>query len=95
MILSEIVCLSLFICGLYLVTHGYLIDLNKFEDKIVNEKWFFITKPIFSCVTCMASFWTLFYELAFVGSIDIYVIPTIFSVAFLNTLIWHVYSYLR
>lgn len=95
MILSEIVCLSFFICGIYLTTHGYLIDLNKFEDKIVKEKLFFLTKPIFSCITCMSSFWTLFYKLAFVGSIDIYVIPTIFSVAFLNTLIWHVYSYLR
>lgn len=89
--LSHIAACSLFCLGLHAVTDdGMLLDFVRKPFK--NSPWY-ITKPLFACPPCMASFWGTSYFIGyaltvqfFVGLIPLWIL-FVFCVAGLNAVL--------
>lgn len=93
--IEQILVISLFCVGLYIVTHDFFtfLNLDKFEDKLIKdypELWFMF-KPLLGCVTCMASVWSF----VFIQRLSIELVITAFSVAYVNTILYRLYQYFK
>ena len=55
----------------------------------------YIMKPFLLCSTCMASIHTLIWYPILTNKIDVLMIAVMFSVAFLNTLMWSIVEFLQ
>lgn len=78
-------------------TPEYTEAMERHENKKHNyiHRYTWITNPLFSCITCMSSFWTfVWYSILRTYTLDSYYeIPLIIlSCAFLNTLLFHIYE---
>lgn len=93
--IEQILVISLFCVGLYIVTHDFFLflKLDEFENKLIKEytELWLLFKPLLGCVTCMASVWSF----VFVQKISIEFVVTAFSVAFLNTILYRIYQYFK
>jgi hypothetical protein len=86
-VIETIVVISLSIFGLHYAMNGDGMILNIVPDLLF---WLpeFIRKPLFECVVCMASFWSL----VFWFFLDFNLIITILAVAGLNSLLLYFYD---
>ena len=95
--------ISLFCVGFRITTDEQMIleIIRKPYVQICSTKWsdlnnfgkvvYYIMKPIVGCITCMSSFWSLIISF-FYFQIDFTIIPVIFMVAGLNTIIYRFYE---
>ena len=85
--IETIIIISLSIFGLHYAMNG-----ERMIFSIIPELLFwlpeFIRKPLFECVVCMASFWSLVFWLF----LDFNLIITILAVAGLNSLLLYFYD---
>lgn len=83
--------MSMVICGLYMsAQEGMILNFVKRffnKTKVLSE----IGMPVILCPTCMASVWGLTGYWLMYKTIDIYVIPSILSIAYINTVLIAIY----
>jgi hypothetical protein len=93
--IEQIIVISLFCVGLYILTHDFFtfLKLHEFEYKLIKdypELWF-VFKPILGCATCMASVWSF----VFIERLSIELVIIAFSVAYVNTILYRLYQYFK
>jgi len=77
--------LSLIITGIYTSTQDGMIF--GFIRPLLFSLPVWLKKPLYLCLTCMASFWTLALWLLFANAYTWHVIPVVFIVAGLNSIV--------
>lgn len=84
--------ISLFCVGLRLVTdRGMILDFLREPYLSGGTVTQILLKPVFGCIVCMASVWTMvLYPL--LNGLEWKLIPTMFIVALFNGLIWNLYN---
>jgi len=86
--MSELIYISLFCTGLFVAMNAkgmLLVPVANFLSTYLPE-W--ICKPIFECLVCMSSVWTVVFWTVFVQKDYWHIIPAMFIVAGLNTIIY-------
>lgn len=84
--ITDILICSLVITGLYATTQSEMI-FEGIANRLTLILPYFIQKPLFKCIICMASIWGSIYYFANFDFAIIQYIKFIFAVAGLNTII--------
>jgi hypothetical protein len=90
--------ISLFTIGIHAATwDGMILEPIRIwlDSKLSNKYGKYVKKPLYECLICMSSVWTIIYSLLNYGCINTSTFILIIVVAGINTLLMHFIYWLK